>query len=130
VSDTGLGGDFDMNPSELYREETFTDHRIGSVRRLVPVWSDGSDDTARATLYVGQAQMLTPLGALPLHFEIEAGSLEEAISRFGAAAQRAAQETIEELKEMRRDASSSIVIPQGGQGSMGGVPGGGKIQFP
>lgn len=129
MSATGQDGDFAMNPSELYREESFTDRRLGTVRRLVPVKSDGSDDPARATRYVGQTQMLTPLGALPLHFEIDAGSLAEATARFGAAAEQAAQETVEELKEMRREAASSIVIPQG-QGGMGGMPGGGKIQFP
>lgn len=127
------GADFAMDVTELYREETFTDRRIGTVRRLTPVRPDGSDDGARETLYVGQTQMLTPVGALPLHFEIAAGSLEEAVAYFGAAAQQAAQETIEELQEMRRDAASSIVIPQGGAGGMdglGGMPGGGKIQFP
>ncbi len=129
MSATGPDGNFDMNPSELYREETFTDHRTGTVRRLIPVKSDGSDDTTRTTLFTGQTQMLTPLGALPLHFEIDASSLAEATARFGAAAEQAAQETIEELKEMRREAASSIVIPQG-QGGMGGMPGGGKIQFP
>lgn len=132
VSDMDTQGtDFSMDATELYREETFTDRRIGTVRRLIPIRPDGSDDNARETLYVGQTQMLTPLGALPLHFEIPAGSLEEAAAHFGAAAQQAAHETIEELKEMRRDAASSIVLPQGGMdGGMGGTPGGGKIQFP
>ncbi len=137
MKDTGQGGSFEMNPSELYREETFTDRKIGSLRRLIPLRADGSDDATRPALYIGQTQMLTPIGALPLQFEIEAASLTEAAARFGAAAQQAAQETIEELKEMRREAASSIVIPQGGgQGGMdglggfGGVPGGGKIQFP
>ena len=36
-----------------------------------------------------------------------------------------------ELQEMRRQASSSIVIPQGGAGGLGGGGlGGGKIQLP
>ncbi len=134
MNDTGQGGGFEMNPSELYREETFTDRKLGTLRRLIPLRRDGSDDPARPVHYVGQTQMLTPLGALPLQFEIEAASLEEAAARFGAAAQQAAEETIEELKEMRREAASSIVIPQGGgqggMGGLGGLPGGGKIQFP
>lgn len=122
------GADFSMDPANLYREETFTDHRIGTVRRLTPVRADGNDDETRQVQYLGQTQMLTPLGALPLNFEIEADSLEDAVAGFAPAAQQAAQQAIEEIKEMRRDAASSIVVPDGGHGGMGGA--GGKLQFP
>ena len=41
---------------------------------------------------------------------------------------------MEELKELHREAASSIVLPEaggGGLGGMGGIPGGGgKIQLP
>lgn len=130
--DTRPSGDFSMAADDLYREEIFTDRRVGTVRRLTPVTPDGADDPAREVLYLGQAQMLTPLGALPLTFEIPAATLEEAIRGFGAGAQQAAEHAIEELKELRREAASSIVIPDGGpggRGGFGGLPGGGKIQF-
>lgn len=122
--------DFSMEADDLYREEIFTDRRVGTVRRLTPVDRDGSDDGARDVLYVGQAQLLTPLGALPLTFEIEAASLEEAVAGFGAGAQLAAEQAIEELKELRRDSASSLIVPEGGaMGGAGGLPGGGRIQF-
>jgi hypothetical protein len=36
-----------------------------------------------------------------------------------------------ELQELRRQAASSIVVPQGGMGGLPpGIPGGGKIQIP
>ncbi len=120
-----------MDPSELYREEVFTDQRIGTIRCLTPVTPDGQVDSGRPVQYVGAAQVLTPAGALPISFAIEAGSLSEAIEKFGAAAQRAFEETMEELKELRRQSTSSIVVPSmgsGGPGS-GGMPGGG-IQMP
>jgi hypothetical protein len=121
-----------MDPAELYREEVFTDRQAGTLRRLTPVKPDGSTDAARAVIYVGQAQLLTPVGALPLSFEIDARSLREAIERFPQAAKVAVDQAVEELKDLRREASSSIVIPEagGGMGGPGGVPGGGKIQLP
>lgn len=123
-----------MDPAELYREEVFTDRKVGSIRRLTPVKADGSTDAARKVLYVGQAQLLTPVGSVPLAFEIDAGSLEEALKKFSPAAKQAVERTLKELQELRREAASSIVIPEpgvaGGLGGPGGVPGGGKIQIP
>jgi hypothetical protein len=58
--------DLKMEANSLYREETFTDRRVGTLRRLVPVKSDGSLDNARQPLYQGQTQLLTPVGTLPL----------------------------------------------------------------
>ncbi len=118
-----------MDAKDLYREEVFTDRKVGSIRRLSPVKSDGAADTGRRTLYVGQAQLLTQLGALPLSFEIEAASLDEAVAKFADAAKVAVDRTMKELQEMRREAASSIVIPERGVGP-GSLPGGGKIQFP
>jgi hypothetical protein len=124
-----------LDPSALYLEEVFTDRRIGTIRRMTPVTKDGAKDAARAILYTGETQVLTPAGALPIAFEIGAGSLEEAAEKFGALAREAIERTVKELQEMRRQAASSIVIPQGGlppAGGMGGggLGGGGKIQIP
>jgi hypothetical protein len=123
-----------IDPAALYQEEVFTDRRVGTIRRLTPVKKDGSRDSARAVLYVGETQVLTPAGALPIGFEISAGSLEEAAEKFGSLAREAIERTVKELQELRRQAQSSIVIPQGGL-PPGGVPpgglgGGGKIQIP
>ena len=122
----------EMDPKSLYREEIFTDRKMGTIRQLVPVKEDGATDTSRATIYVGEAQILTPMGTLPLNFEIPAKSLAEAVSKFGPATKQAIDRTMQELKELRRQASSSIVIPQGGAGPLGpgGLPGGGKIKLP
>ncbi|HHH35539.1 MAG TPA: hypothetical protein ENK48_01760 [Gammaproteobacteria bacterium] len=128
-----------MNPNELYREEIFTDRRAGTLRRLTPVTPEGSDDPSRGVLYVGNTQILTALGTLPITFEIEAASLGEAAEKFAACAERAVEETMKELEELRREAASRIVVPESGAGGigpggmppggMGGIPGGG-IQMP
>jgi len=122
--------DIKVDSKALYLEEVFTDRRIGTIRRLTPVSGDGVRDTARAVLYVGETQVLTPAGALPIGFEIGAGSLEEAADKFGQLAKEAIERTVKELQELRRQAASSIVIPQGGLPPAGGMGGGGKIQMP
>ena len=113
-----------LDPDKLYLEEVFTDRRIGTIRRLTPVAKDGKPDASRAIVYVGETQIMTPAGSIPIGFEIGAGSLEEAAEKFGPAAKEAIDRTVLELQELRRQASSSIVVPQGPLG------GGGKIQLP
>ena len=114
--------DIRVDPAALYLEEVFTDRRVGTIRRLTPVKKDGERDTARAVRYMGETQVLTPAGALPIGFEIGAGSLEEAAEKFGGLAKEAIERTVRELQELRRQAASSIMIP--------GQPGSGKIQIP
>lgn len=112
-----------LDPDKLYLEEIFTDRRIGTIRRLTPVTKDGKPDEARAILYVGETQIMTPAGSIPIAFEIGAASVGEAAEKFGSLAKEAIDRTVHELQELRRQASSSIVIPQGPLGT-------GKIQMP
>ncbi len=129
--------DASMNSADLYLEEVFTDHRVGSIRRLTPVDKQGRPDPKRAVAFVGQAQIMTPAGVMPLQFEIEAKTLEAAVAGFAAGAAQAVEETMQELKALQREAASSIVVPgqggmglPGGAGLGGGLPGaGGKIQL-
>ncbi len=117
-----------MNPDQLYREEVFTDQETGSIRRLTPVNRDGSPDPDRDVQYVGQTQVMTPAGPLPLSFELQGNSLGEAAAQFAQAAGQAIQEAVEEIKRLQREQQSSIMVPgKGGQGGMpgGGMPGGG-----
>ena len=122
--------DIKVDPKQLYLEEIFTDRRVGTIRRLTPVGGDGKRDEARAVLYVGETQVLTPAGALPIAFEIGAGSLEEAAEKFGSLAKEAIERTVKELQELRRQAASSIVIPEAGAASLKGMGGKGGIQIP
>lgn len=115
-----------LDADNLYREEQITDLRVGSIRRLTPVKADGSDDASRSILFEGHASLMTPAGALPIHFPIEVASLNEALAQFPELAQQALEQTLEELQRLRREQQSSIVVP--GQGG-GGAPGGG-IQMP
>jgi|SRR5687768_13333501 hypothetical protein len=108
-----------LDVTQLYREDTFTDRKAGTLRRLTPVKSDGSDDSSRPVLFSGQTQLLTPMGVLPLAFELEAATIEDACARFPDAVKVAIEQAIEEAREMRREQASRIVVPEAG-----GAPGG------
>lgn len=116
-----------MDADNLYREEIITDRKVGTLRMMTPVKSDGTPDAARPALYLGEAQIMTNAGPLPINFEIEAKNLGEAVANFGDAAKEGIERTVRELQELRRQQSSSIVVP--GAGGMGGM-GGGKLQLP
>jgi len=116
----------EMDAANLYREEIFTDNTVGTIRKLTPVTPSGEADATRSTQYVGSTQVMTSAGPMPLSFEIEAGSLSEAAAGFGEAAKISFERTMEELREMQRQQASSIVIPKGGMGGMGG----GNIKIP
>ena len=117
-----------MDPANLYREEIFTDRKVGTIRVMTPVKNDGATDPGRKVIYVGETQLMTPVGALPLAFEIEADSLGNAAKKFAEVAQVAVERAVRELQEMRRQASSSIVIPEGIPSGLGAP--GGKIKLP
>lgn len=120
-----------FDTDNLYRIDTFTDQRSGSIRRMTPVDADGNDDPSRPVRYIGEASAMTPAGTIPLSFELEGDSLAQAAEGFADGAQQSFQETLEELKRMQRDQQQSIMVP-GQEGKIdvpGGMGGGGKIQF-
>jgi hypothetical protein len=129
-----------MDAKSLYREEIYTDRKLGTLRVMQPVTAEGAADPSRPTLYLGEAQLMTNMGPLPISFDIEAASLADAVAKYGDAAKTGVEQALRELQEMRRQASSSLVIPPagaaaalggGGGGGFGGLGGGGgKIQLP
>jgi len=118
-----------MDAANLYLEEVFTDNAVGTLRRFSPVTASGDPDATRSIQFVGATQVLTSAGPLPLSFEIDGESLAEAAAKFGDAAKAAFERTMEGLKEMQRQQTSSIVVPRAGSGPMGRM-GGGNIQIP
>ncbi len=114
-----------MDAANVYREDVYTDRKVGTIRCMTPVKADGSPDAARDMLFVGEAQIMTPMGALPVSFEIDGKSLAEAIENYSEAAKEGIERTVKEIQEMRRQSASSLVLPGAGGGG-----GGGKIQMP
>ena len=119
----------EMNPADLWLEEVFTDRRVGTIRRMTPVDGNGGRDAGREVLYIGETQVMSQVGALPINFVLEAKNLKEAAELFGPSAKAAIERTVKELQELRRQQASSIVVPQG---SLPPLPSGGsgKIQMP
>jgi len=130
--------DASMDIATLYREEVYTDRKVGTLRVLVPVKSDGGTDAARSTVYTGEAQLMTNMGPLPISFDIAAKDLGEAVQKYAEAAKTGIEHTMRELQDLRRQQSSSLIVPPAGAaaalgagGLGGGMPrGGGKIQMP
>ena len=94
--------DFTIDNNNLYREESITDLKIGSIRRLIPIRVDGSADDSRPEIFIGNTQLMSPEGPLPIQAFLEVKTLEEAITAFPAAMKRALSEMIEELREMQK----------------------------
>src|SRR5437762_1791969 len=122
--------DVKIDATSLYREEVYTDRHAGTIRKLQPVTITGADDNTRHVLFSGQTQLLTPAGVLPLVFEIDALTMEEALQKFPEGVKVALEQAIDEAREMRREQASRIVVPEVGGMGPGPAAGGGKIKFP
>lgn len=117
-----------VDQDNLYREQTITDLRVASIRQLIPIKADGTDDPSRETMYVASTQIMSQMGPLPVSAPIEADNLQDALSQFPQAIKEAVDKMIEEAKEYRRQESSRIVVPgQGGMPGQGGIPGQGGM---
>ena len=100
-----------MDASNLYREEVITDLRVGSIKQLIPITSNGDRDLSRPIAFIGETQLMSQVGPLPVQTRIEADNLEAALARFPAAIQTAVEAMIQEVKELQRKEMSRIVVP-------------------
>jgi ribosomal protein L22 len=100
-----------IDEDSLYREDVFTDLKVGVIKRLTPVKADGTNDKQRQVKFLGQTQLISQAGPLPVSCEINAKNLKEAIKMFPEAINQAIVEMIEQVKEMQRKEASRIVVP-------------------
>jgi len=98
-----------IDQDNLYHEETFTDLKIGWIRRLTPVTHDGNRDKTREPLFIGQTQLVTPQGPIPIQCQIPAKTLPEAIKKFPEVMELTIKNMIERAKEMQRESTSRII---------------------
>lgn len=124
--------DMQMDIASLYREDTYTDRKLGVIRCMTPVTATGETDATRPVLYMGQAEIMTSMGAVPINFEIPASTLGEAVAGFAEAAQKGIEQTVQQINDMRRQQASQLVVAPGNIPGLKGDPrgGGGKIQMP
>ncbi len=120
MSDQPAIGDIEVDKDNLYREETYTDLKVASIRQLVPIKVDGSVDESRERMFMGETTLMSQRGPLPVQAPIEAKTLAEAFEKFPEAVNKAVEQLIEQAREMQRQEASRIVVP-------GQMPGGSKI---
>ncbi len=112
-----------IDTDNLYREESITDLHAATIRRLVPIRVDGSDDPSRPERYIGDTTLMTQMGPIPVQFPLEVETLAEAFEQFPEGVRGAIERLNERAREMAREEASRIVVP--GQGGAPGVPGAG-----
>jgi hypothetical protein len=109
--------DFSVDTSNLYREEGYTDMKVASIRKLVPIKADGSDDPTRTPVFIGNTQLMTPEGPLPIQSALAANNFEEALEAFPETMKKAMAEVIEQVRRMQQqqqqqqEEDSRIIVP-------------------
>ena len=105
---------FNVNKTNLYREESITDLTAASIRQLIPVNADGTPDKSRTTIYVGFTQLMSPQGPLPVQCQLAANNLAEAIEQYPAAMERELTKLIAQVEKMQQEqktGDSRIIVP-------------------
>ncbi|MDF7824048.1 hypothetical protein P4B35_08495 [Pontiellaceae bacterium B12227] len=100
-----------IDGSNLWKEENFTDLQTGSIRKLTPIKIDGSEDEAREASWSATTNIMTPGGALPISGEIDASNLEEAVAKFPEAINLAIQKLQEDMIKMQQEQANKIITP-------------------
>ncbi len=120
----GLAPDaLSVDTDNLYREESVTDLRAATVRVLVPIKLDGSEDDTRERRFIGDTTLMTQMGPIPVQFPLDATNLEDAFALFPEGIKGAIERLNERAKEMAREEASRIVVPGQGAAAMpGGMP--------
>jgi hypothetical protein len=100
-----------FNQQNLHQEEVFTDLTVGEIRRLSPVKQNGEPDKTRPILFVGQAQIYTQRGPMPIQFPIDAKNLQQAMDNFSEAMEEFVAHMVEQAKELQRQEQSRLIVP-------------------
>lgn len=104
--------DIKIDLNNLYKEESFTDLKLATIRRLTPINIDGTTDEKREAIFTGVTQLMSPNGPVPVQCIIEgAKNLSEAASKLPEAIEKTVQAMIAEAKEMQRQESSKLIVP-------------------
>lgn len=109
--------DFTVDAGNLYREDSITDLKVASIRRMMPITADGKDDPSRSPIYFGHTQIITPQGPLPLQARLMANNLTEAMDAFPAAMDQEMRKMVEQIRQMqdaeqnKQKDDSRIIVP-------------------
>lgn len=100
-----------INLDSLYLQEEYTDTMVGSIKKLTPMRADGTADTSRPVLFVGQTSIMLPSGPMPVQSVLEAATLQEALKVFPDTMEKAINELAEKLIKLAEEQQSLIQKP-------------------
>jgi hypothetical protein len=100
-----------VDRQNLYKEESFTDLKVCTIRRLSPIKPDGSADKTRKTLFFGSTNIITPKGPLPIQSMIQARELQQAVKNFPETMKSAMERLLEEVEKQKQQQESRIIVP-------------------
>ena len=109
--------EFVVDTNNLYREDSITDLKVASIRRMIPVGADGQDDPSRTPIFFGHTQIITPQGPLPLQARLTANNLDEAIAAFPTAMEQEMAKMVQQIRKMQEEEEnkkrndSRIIVP-------------------
>ena len=110
--------DFTVDKDNLYREESITDLKVASLRRLVPVKTDGTEDSSRTPIFMGHTQLMSQQGPIPIQAKLTATDLDAAIAEFPGAMKISLDEVVEKIQQVQRQQQvqqqqdqSRIIVP-------------------
>ncbi|MCP4022315.1 MAG: cytoplasmic protein [Desulfobacteraceae bacterium] len=92
---------FKVDKAHLYREETITDLKLASIKKLTPILADGSEDNTRETIFLGASQLTTPQGVIPIQSRLKAKSLDQAMDIFPAAMEIKVQQVLKHFQQLK-----------------------------
>lgn len=120
---------FSIDIENLYKEESITDLKAATIRKMVPINADGSIDNNRSEKFIGDTTLMTQMGPIPVQFPLETDNLEKAFELFPEGIKAAVEKLNDRAKEMAREEASRIVVP-GQQAPQNMTPGpGGKFKL-
>jgi hypothetical protein len=108
---------FSVDKNNLYREESCSHNKVASIRRLIPVNPDGTDDKSRTPIFLGHTQLMSPDGPVPIQSMMEANNLEEAFEKFSGVMKQEFANVVERIREMQKQQQmkqkdeSRIIVP-------------------
>jgi hypothetical protein len=100
-----------IDKGNLFKEETYTDLKVGIIKRMTPVKADGSVDKTRKSVFVGQTSLMTPNGPLPIQGIIQAKELQQAIKKFPETMQASMERLAEEARKYQEQENAKIEKP-------------------
>jgi hypothetical protein len=109
------GLNFTIDKTNLYKELSITDFKVGGIQMLIPVTENGDEDSSREPLFLGRTQLNSPQGPIPIQAKLQAATLSEAIDLFPKAMGMETQKVMERLRKLQEQQKkandSRIIVP-------------------